>query len=290
MILDQWAGILGMNRRNWHIDRENALDAIRLANDKVATKAALQAAGVPVVPTITLVRDRQDLAAIDWQALPDAWVAKPNRGRRGVGVLLVAGRDGSGWRTASGRHLDQEEVTDQIREILEGEQSADLSGQDAALLEPLIVPHPALAGSVLFGLPDIRVICYHDEPLMAMLRLPTRASNGRANLHQGGIGAGVDLVSGKVIRAVIQGQPITHHPDTNELLIGVEVPEWDRIINAASRCSAATGLVYVGADVVVDRDRGTLMMEVNARPGLEIQNVTGSGLADRLSGARADGD
>ena len=41
---------------------------------------------------------------------------------------------------------------------------------------------------------------------MAMLRLPTKASGGRANLHQGAIGAGVDLVTGVTHHAVLKNR------------------------------------------------------------------------------------
>src|SRR5207244_8889482 len=57
-------------------------------------------------------------------------------------------------------------------------------------LDPPLFPYTTLFRSK--GIPDVRVVLYRDEPAMAMLRLPTRASNGRANLHQGGIGAGID--------------------------------------------------------------------------------------------------
>ncbi len=280
---ERWAGILGMNARNLYVERENTLDAIRLVNNKHLTKTALQKANIPVAPTLALVSDRRDLATIDWQALPDSWVVKPNCGRQGAGVLLVAGRDTSGWCSASGRHLDQAEVEQQIREILEGEVSSGVADRDDAIMEPLIVPHEALKAVVPVGLPDIRIICYHDVPVLSMLRLPTQASKGRANLHQGGIGAGVDLATGKVYRAMMHGQPVTRHPDTDAPLIGLEVPDWDRVVDAASRSGSATGLAYAGADIVVDQDRGTLVLQVNARPGLEIQNVTGTGLADRLA-------
>ncbi len=137
---ERWAGILGMNARNLYVERENTLDAIRLVNNKLLTKTALQKANIPVAPTLALVSDRRELASIDWQALPDSWVVKPNRGRQGAGVLLVAGRDTSGWCSASGRHLDQAEVEQQIREILEGEVSSGVADRDDAIMEPLIVP------------------------------------------------------------------------------------------------------------------------------------------------------
>jgi glutathione synthase/RimK-type ligase-like ATP-grasp enzyme len=41
-------------------------------------------------------------------------------------------------------------------------------------------------------------------------------------------------------------------------------------------------------DIVVDRERGPLVLEINARPGLEIQNVVGRGLGDALAALRAD--
>lgn len=115
-----------------------------------------------------------------------------------------------------------------------------------------------------------------------MLRLPTNASEGRANLHQGALGVAVDLDSGKVTRALFKGEEVSEHPDTGRALTGVQVPYWEEILDAASSCSEATGLGYPGVDLVIDEELGPLVMEVNARPGLQVQNVTGVGLAERL--------
>ncbi len=257
------------------------MKAIQLVNSKHDTKAALEEAGVPVAPTLVRIRDRRELSRLDWDALPEAFALKPNYGRGGAGILLA--KDGDGWSTLSGRPLSKEVIKDQIRSILEGEYSLESVERDSALLEPLIVPHPVLARLVPSGLPDIRVICHHGEPLLAMMRLPTEESEGRANLHQGAVGAAVDLGSGRVARAMLKRERIEEHPDTGEGLLGVEVPEWGAVVEAAGRCAEATGLGYLGADVVVDEERGPLVLEVNARPGLEIQNVAGVGLADLLT-------
>lgn len=115
-----------------------------------------------------------------------------------------------------------------------------------------------------------------------MLHLPTDASDGRANLHQGALGAAVDLGSGRVTRALFEGREISEPPDTGETLVGFEARGWDEIVDAAEGCGEATGLGYLGVDLVVDEEIGPLVMEVNARPGLEIQNVTGVGLAERM--------
>ncbi len=283
-----WQDVLGMNARNALVDAENPTGAVRLVNSKQETKEALERVGVPVPPTERLVRDRMDLASLDWDSLPDSWALKPNRGRGGTGILLAASCDGDGWRTASGRHLGRDLVLDHVLTTLDGEFSLEGAERDAALFEPLIVPHPALADLVPSGLPDVRVICRRSTPLLAMMRLPTEESEGRANLHQGALGAAVDLETGRLVAALHKHGRIEEHPDTGRPLIGVEVPGWRRIVEAATRCASATGLGYLGADVVVDAERGPLVLEVNARPGLEIQNVAGKGLRTLMRKARTD--
>lgn len=43
-----------------------------------------------------------------------------------------------------------------------------------------------------------------------------------------------------------------------------------------------TGLGYIGVDLVIDRERGPLLLELNARPGLAIQMANREGLLKRL--------
>jgi alpha-L-glutamate ligase-like protein len=278
-------GVLGMNARNDRIARDNPFASVRLVNDKAATKSALRTAGAPTSPTLALLTTRRELRALDWDALPPAWALKPNQGLGGSGILLAAGRsdDGSGWVTASGRSFGLTEVEDHVREVLDGEFSS--RGRDCALLEPLIRAHPDMERLSYRGLPDVRVLCLSDQPVLAMVRLPTRSSGGRANLHQGAIGAAVDLSTGRLTRAWTGRSTVTHHPDSGAIVVGAQIPHWDAVLDAASTCGPATGLRYVGADVVVDAEVGPLVLEVNARPGLQIQNVTGVGLLDAASAA-----
>lgn len=281
-------GVLGFNARNERIARDNPPRAIALVDDKHATKLALTAAGAPAAPTLALVESRRDLAALDWAALGDSWALKPNQSLGGCGILLGAAPDpdvpaGTGWLTGSGRRISKADVRDHARFILDGEFSG--RPRDAALFEPLIRAHGDVERLSYQGLADVRVLCLSDRPVMAMMRLPTSASGGRANLHQGAIGAAVDLATGVITGAWVGRNPLERHPDTGVELIGATVPCWDGVLAAASRCGPATGLHYVGADVVIDRDAGPLVLEVNARPGLQIQNVTGHGLRDTLDAA-----
>ncbi len=275
--------VLGMNQRNFIIAKNNPRKSIRLVNDKYRTKVILAEAGVPVPGTIELIESLDDLETLNWDNLPDAWALKPNRGRRGEGILLATQRDGDDWRTASGRLLARDQIKFHVERILDAEFSLEGLDRDAALVEPLIIPHPLLQEVVPEGLPDTRIICLGEEPLMAMMRIPTRASDGKANLHQGAIGAAIELSSGIIFRAVLGNESITHHPDTGYKLIDLVVPQWDEVLAAGSRCSEALRLGYVGADIVVDFESGPLVLECNAFPGLAIQNVNARGLQGEIS-------
>jgi alpha-L-glutamate ligase-like protein len=281
-----WRSVLGMNARNHHIDLVNDRPSVSLVNDKVATKLLLAAAGLPVPPTIAVLETRRDLASLSGDGLPDAWALKPNHGRGGCGILLAGSRDGLGWRDLGGRRLSLRDVVDHARQVLHGEYSPAGRSDDSALVEPLLRTSEDLARVVGRGMPDLRVICRDSVPIAAMLRLPTVASGGRANLHQGGIGAAVDLASGRVTSARWRRRDCLRHPDTGQPLGGLQVPAWRQVLETAAACADATGLRYLGADIVFDRTHGPLVLEVNARPGLEIQNVQGRGIAPELAVAR----
>jgi alpha-L-glutamate ligase-like protein len=272
--------VLGLNRRNAIIARSNSRAAIRLVRDKLRTKAALTAHGVPVPPTLGTWLARSDLDWTCWASMGAAFVLKPTAGSMGRGVLVITGRDGDGWRAAGGSRLGVDDLDAHVRSILDGDHTD--GRPDAAMAEPLLRSHADLAEIAPVGLPDLRVICHFGRPLIAMSRIPTVASGGRGNLHRGGIGAAIDLATGRITRAVIGGEPIERHPDSGAILIGRTVPAWSEVLDAASRCAAATGLGYLGADVVVDRDLGVLVLEVNGHPGLEIQNVCGVGIGSLL--------
>ncbi|MCV6604657.1 MAG: alpha-L-glutamate ligase-like protein, partial [Porticoccaceae bacterium] len=119
-------------------------------------------------------------------------------------------------------------------------------------------------------------------PVMAMLRCSTRESDGKANLHQGAVGVGVDIVSGTSICAVQHNCNVERHPDTGHSFDGLSIPQWSKILKLAAGCFEMTGLGYLGADVVLDSKRGPLILEINARPGLAIQIANRAGLRKRL--------
>ncbi|MEM1195048.1 MAG: sugar-transfer associated ATP-grasp domain-containing protein [Pseudomonadota bacterium] len=276
--------ILGINMRNALIAKYNPRTAIERARDKVAAKVALESAGIACTGTVAVIDDYQSLMSFKpARDMPDAWAIKPARGSQGDGILLAVRRESDTWFKGSGAPITQSDVMHHIQKVVDGGFSGDSASEDAALIEPLIIADPALADLVPEGLPDLRVICLHDEPLMAMLRLPTNESDGKANLHQRAIGAGVSLETGRITRALVKGEVITHHPDTQFPLIGFEIPHWDRVLELASQCGPAIGLGYSGSDIVLDANEGPLIIEVNAHPGIEIQNINQLGLKAQMA-------
>lgn len=181
----------------------------------------------------------------------------------------------------NGLLMTESELKHHVSNIVSGQYS--LSGNpDTVLIEYCVKFDPLFADLSYQGVPDIRVIVYRGYPIMAMVRLPTRTSEGKANLHQGAVGAGVDLSAGETLKGVLGNDIVDEHPDTGALIAGLYVPHWDFILQSAARGCEVTGLGYLGVDIVIDRDRGPLILEMNARPGLNIQIANCSGLAHRL--------
>ena len=139
-----------------------------------------------------------------------------------------------------------------------------------------------MQGVAVGGTPDIRVILYRHVPVMAMVRLPTIASEGRANLHQGAAAAAVDLVTGRTFGGVCSGRTITRHPDTGHEIAGLQIPGWHNLLAAAMKLADALEMGYIGVDFVIDAKIGAVVLEANARPGLAIQVAHRIGLLPRL--------
>jgi alpha-L-glutamate ligase-like protein len=276
-------GILGMNRRNAALILDhNPRSLFPLVDDKLRMARLCRRIGVPTPEVYAEVSSYAQLRHLP-QLLGerDDFVVKPNRGSAGRGVLVIVSRDGRDYRRHNGDKLRLDSLRQHLSDILSGMYS--LGGQpDTAIVQQRIHLHPAFEAISYKGIPDVRVILYRHEPAMAMLRLPTKASNGRANLHQGGIGTGVDLDTGRTHHAVQRNRFIDRHPDTGRPVVGMQVPYWSDVLNMSRRVARAVGLGYLGVDIVIDEDAGPMLLEANARPGLAIQIANGRGLLPRL--------
>ncbi len=279
----QKAGVLGMNRRNTeYIMRFNRRSSFPLVDDKLLTKQLALKHGIPTPPLYHVIYHHGEIARFD-HVLSDRreFVLKPARGGGGSGIILITDRRDGKFVTQSGKIISKEELHYHISDILSGIYS--LEGlEDKALIEGLIHPDEVFSKVTNKGVPDVRIIVYRGIPAMAMVRLPTKQSDGKANLHRGAVGVGIDIGRGKTMDGVRRSGVITHHPDTGELLRDIEVPFWEKMLFMAAQSSDMTGLGYLGVDLVIDKNEGPLLLELNARPGLQIQIANRKGLVERL--------
>jgi alpha-L-glutamate ligase-like protein len=281
------AGILGLNERNAEfIMRLNPRRLFPRVDDKVLTKELALAAGMAVPELYGVIKNQREVRTFrDIVGDRDSFVIKPAQGSGGDGILVVTGRSQRKrdcFRLASGVLISEAEIEHHLSNIVGGQYS--LSGNlDKALIEYCVRFDPTFAEVSYQGVPDVRVIVYRGYPAMAMVRLPTRASDGKANLHQGAVGAGVDMSSGETLTGVLNNEVVDEHPDTGALIAGLVIPQWEFILQLAARGYEVTELGYLGVDLVIDNDLGPLILEMNARPGLNIQIANCAGLATRVA-------
>lgn len=288
--------ILGMNERNLRYIRVyNKREDIRVVDDKLATKRLLKKTGIATPRVYGIIRRAKDAKFFDWDKLPINFVVKPNRGFGGEGVMVLKASKKKKeflkyfiskrtWLKTDGGEVSFSDLRSHIYDIVDGRFS--LSGiPDTAFFERRIILHSSMKKYTYEGIPDVRVIVFNKVPVMAMLRLPTRMSGGKANLAQGAVGVGIDVAMGVTTHAVLKmplGREMKEHPDTGQKLIGFEIPFWKDILKMSVECQLASGLGFLGVDVAVDNKYGPEVLELNARPGLEIQNANMLGLAKRL--------
>jgi alpha-L-glutamate ligase-like protein len=283
-------GVLGLNERNCEfIMQYNPRRLYPLVDDKLATKRLAAPAGLPVPELYGVIsshREVRDLPRIV-EGHRD-FVVKPAQGSGGDGILVVSARvkDRNVYRLVDGTILGEDDMKHHLSNIISGQYS--LGGhRDVALVEYCVKFDATFAEHAFRGVPDIRIIVFRGYPVMGMVRLPTRRSHGKANLHQGAVGAGIDLATGQTTHGVTGNSLVTEHPDTGALIAGLQIPQWEYLLQFAARCYDLTGLGYLGVDIVLDRDKGPMLLELNARPGLNIQIANRCGLRARLALAQA---
>ena len=281
------AGVLGLNERNSDfIMRLNPRRLYPRVDDKVLTKQLALEAGMAVPDLYGVINNQGEVSTFpDIVATRESFVIKPAQGSGGDGIIVVTGRSKRKrdcYRLSNGMIASEGEILYHLSNIVGGQYS--LSGNpDKALIEYCVRFDPVFADVSYQGVPDIRVVVYRGYPVMAMVRLPTRASDGKANLHQGAVGSGIDMGTGVTLNGVLDDEIVEEHPDTGALVAGLQIPQWESILESSAKGHEVTGLGYLGVDMVIDRDRGPLILEMNARPGLNIQIANGVGLADRIA-------
>ncbi|MBH8553987.1 alpha-L-glutamate ligase-like protein [Nostocaceae cyanobacterium CENA357] len=276
-------GILGINARNLdYIFPTNPRRIYRLADSKLESKKIAQSIGVQVPETYGVITFQNEVKTLSKLVSGrKAFVVKPARGSGGDGIVVIKDVTNEGYRKTNDFILTTEDLQYHIYNILSGMFSLG-GNSDVAIIEYAVQFDPIFDQIAYQGVPDIRVIVYRGVPAMAMLRLPTRASDGKANLHRGGVGVGIDLSTGKTLAGIQNNRYIDNHPETGHSLCDRHIPHWQTILEMAAKLGDKTEFGYLGVDIVIDREKGPLLLEINARPGLSIQIANREGLIPRL--------
>jgi len=291
----KYKDILGLNRRNQEYVRPyNSPSAKRLADNKIRTKKALAKEGIKTPEVYKLIRNKQQLKFLDWESLPKSFVIKPNQGTGGNGIIVFYGKKKGelAWIRPSGDIMTKNDIILHIENILDGRFSMG-NKKDIAIFEERVKTDSLLKQYSYKGVPDIRVICFNGVPIMAMTRIPTKRSDGTANLHSGAICVGIDIATGittyamqmntsSLLSDTYEDIETTQDLRENKPLRGIHIPDWDNILEIALKCQRVSKLGYIGVDIALDAEHGPIVFELNARPGLGIQVANKAGLRWRL--------
>ena len=287
--------ILGINYRNQELIRKlNPKPKRKIADNKLMAKKIFSEHKIPTPAIYRIIKTERDIEKIDWEQMPKSFVIKPTRGTQGKGIKVLYGKKKGklAWIAADGRVYTPYDLSKHLSDILTGRFSLGHK-RDTAYIEERIKIHPTLKPYSYKGIPDIRIIVYKGIPLMAELRLPTRKAKGTANLHAGGIAVGIDMATG-ITTTAIQRKGVDFVGDRYTILEttpepphlplrGIQIPYWTQVLEIAAKIYKIVELGYLGVDIAIDREKGPVLLEINARPGLGIQVANQAGLLERIN-------
>ncbi len=286
--LRKYNQFLTKNERNKIYLRKNSASGKVIADSKFKTKKIISKAGVSVPKLIGRFKTEQELNKFRWEDLEGNFVIKPESGYGGEGILIIRKKMADNkFLMMNGKIIEISDIKLHCEEILAGKYSLHAMS-DKVLVEERIKIHPLFLALTRVGTPDIRVIVYNNVPVMAMFRIPTEKSGGKANLQQGALGLGLDLATGITTFGIEgKGEEIYRIYDfgkkKNRKVNGIKIPFWREIMETAINCQKAVpSLGFMGVDVVLDKEKGPMVLEVNARPGLSIQICNKAGLKLRM--------
>ncbi len=204
--------------------------------------------------------------------LPDQDLfVKPSRGRGGRGAERWDRTGPRAFRSPGGEHLNADDL---LRRLVAR------SRREPLIVQGRLRAHPDLLELTAGALPTVRVLTclntkHQPEVMAAMVRTSFGSNMTVDNLHAGGIGALIDLKTGKLSRASNLGFDarlgwFSAHPDTGVAIEGSVVPCWDAVKALAIDAHRQfDDRVVIGWDIAV-LDDGPILIEGNGNPDLDI--------------------
>ncbi len=283
MFVNKAKDLLGINARNSLYLSRSSSKVKALVRSKYATKILLRDNNIATAEIYGILATSEDITDFDWQNLEKNFVIKPTNGYAGTGVVAFREKIAEDtWVDMLGNKWNLTDVKLHCDDILSGQYSIHGLNHNV-IIEERVPIHPKLLKYSYKGTPDIRVVVFNSVPVMAMLRLPTEESGGRANVTQGAIAVGIDIATGITTHAVAhKSEAINYLPGTKKKLNGILIPEWNSILETAVTASSVAELYFAGVDLFIHKDKGPMVVELNAAPGLTIQAANRAGLRRRL--------
>ncbi len=196
---------------------------------------------------------------------------KPASGRGGRGAERWDRVGPSMFASPAGERLESEQL---LRRLVERSRRRPL------IVQPRMQPHRELCEITAGALPTVRVLtCLNEtrqpEVITAMLRTSFGRNVTVDNLHQGGIGALVDLDTGALSKSSNLGSDATIgwfsvHPNTGAPIEGRRIPCWEQVkADAVTAHRHFMDRVVIGWDIAILED-GPIFIEGNGNPDLDI--------------------
>lgn len=286
MIGDAWAPEM--------IARTARSDWWAVGKDKILNYLLLEAYGfqVPTVraiyhphrpyPRAEHLRSQEQLEAWLRTACPYPQFAKPVTGLQSKGQALLLGYDADS-DTLSRQGDPPIPVAEYAAAVAKME---GLTVDDGFLFQDLIPPDPRLEPLIGRRLSGVRVVVVLEDSgpraIHAVWKVPVGANYADNYWRPGNLAADIDLATGEVKRIVTGWgtdlQEVTRHPDTEAVLLGQTIPDWDRVVDLAVRGSVTMPKILLQGWDVGLCEGGPRVIEANLGTGFRLpQLVTRTG-------------
>ncbi len=153
---------------------------------------------------------------------------------------------------------------------------AILASDGQALLEEIVVQHPAVAAIYPGSVNTVRAVTLLKDGIPKVVGTFFRIGNhGKLvdNLNNGGMVVLVDENNGHIsMRAMDKEKNIfTHHPSTGTAIQGYTFPDWEAAMDMVREAALVVPQIgYVGWDIAFT-ENGPLLIEGNDYPGYDLQ-------------------
>lgn len=271
-----------------------------IEEDKLMTYSVLSGMSLPIpkiyavyhhrgrhyggVPTL---RTPMEVAAFIRHGMPYPFFAKPVQGSFGRGGLAVVSHDpvSDTVLLANGKSVTVEAFVQGLERI-EGRRPMELG----YIFQEYLTPHPLLADACA-NISSIRLlVLLHDEGpriFRAIWKVPRRG-NMTDNFHHGTSGnmlAWIDATTGTVQRVVagvgLNQKEVLVHPDTGRTLVGLALPDWQKLLELGLTASATFPLLRLLHFDIALSDRGPVLLEINVLGSFDLVQLPASrGLYD----------